>query len=144
MAALGTRALVFRVGSTPTDYSSSVSNVRVTSAESDSDFISFADAAAGGARDYALAITMVQDPASTSLWELIWTSAGTDVPYEVWPNGRPVSGTPSATQPKYSGTCSIREPDGDLLGGEADASTTARFLTEVEWPLTARPTKATS
>jgi len=144
MGALGTRALVFRLGASPTDYSSSVSDVRITSDETDSDFVSFADAAAGGGRDYKLALTFVQDPATTSLWYYMWNSAGTDVAYEVWPNGRPVSGTPSATQPKFSGTCSVREPNGDMLGGEADASTTARFVTEVEWPLTARPTLTAS
>ena len=142
MAASGTRSLVFRLGASPTDYSAAVSAVVVTSEESDSDFVSFADAAAGGARDYKLKITMTQDTVSTSLWYYIWSVSGTDVAYEVWPNGRPGSGTPTASQPKFSGSCSIREPDGDLLGGEADPSTTAKFLTEVEWPLTAKPTLA--
>lgn len=144
MAEWGTRALVFRLGSTPTDFSGAVSNVQITSAESEADFVSFAAAAAGGARDYKLALTMTQDNATTSLWYYLWANPGTDVPYEVWPNGRPGSGTPSATQPKFSGTCSVREPDGTIIGGEADPSTTQKFLTEVEWPLTAKPTMAVS
>lgn len=144
MTAFGTRALVFRLGSTPTDYSAAVSDVRIKSAESDSDFVTFADAAAGGARKYTLVLTMAQDNATTSLWYQIWSAAGTDVAYEVWPNGRPGSGTASATQPKFSGTVTISEPDGDLLGGEADKSNTKKFTTEVEWECLAKPVLAVS
>ena len=142
MAASGTRALVFRLGAT--DFTSSVSDVEITTEESDSDFVTFADAAAGGSRAYKLKLTMVQDTISTSLWYFIWSQAGTDVAYEVWPNGRPGTGTATTAQPKFSGLCSVREPDGTLIGGEADASTTARFVSEVEWPLTAKPTLTVS
>ena len=38
-------------------------------------------------------------------------------------------------------TANVREPNGTLIGGEADASTTKRMTVEVEWPLTAKPTK---
>ncbi len=149
MAVFGTRALVLEIATaaTPTtfvDFTSSVSNVRITSAESDSDFVSFADAAAGGARDYALAMTLVQDNATTSLWYKTFNETGTDCPVRVWPAGKPSGGTPSATQPRFAFTATVREPDGDWIGGEADASTTARFLTEVEWPLLAKPSLAVS
>lgn len=140
MAASGTRSLVFRLGSTPTDFSAAVSQVQCESAESESDFVSFADAAAGGARDYNLVLTLTQDVATTSLWYYIWDQAGTDHPYEVWLNGRPGDGIATATQPSFTGTLSIREPDGVLFGGEADPSTTAKLLTEVSWPMTAKPT----
>ena len=138
MAALGTRALVVRIGST--DYSDAVSDARVKSDEDDSDFVSVAHAAAGGARKYVLALTMSEDMAATSLWYFIWSQAGTTQTVEVWPNGRPVSGTPSATQPKVTCSAVVSEPNGDLLGGQADKSTTARFVSEVEWELTAKPT----
>lgn len=144
MAKLGTRSLVLRVGATPTDYTSSVSKVAVTSGESDSDFVSFLDAASGGAREYYLEMTLAQDLATNSLWRLAWDSPGTDVAAEVWPNGRPVSGTPSASQPKFTGTVTVTEPDGDFIGGEADASPTAVFLTEMKWKFLAKPTMATS
>lgn len=144
MAKLGTRSLVLRVGATPTDYTGSVSKVVVTAGESDSDFTTFADAAAGGAREYYLEMTLAQDPATNSLWRLMWDSPGTDVAAEVWPNGRPVSGTASATQPKFTGTVTVAEPDGDLLGGEADKSNTKVFVSEVKWKWLSKPTMATS
>lgn len=144
MAAVPTNKLVFRAGSTPTDYSAAVSKCVVMADESEADFTSFADAAAGGARQYTLDLTMTQDTASTSLWYLIWNSAGSEVPVEVWPYGRPVSGTATTAQPKVTGTVTVREPDGELLGGEADKSVTARMLTEVSWPFTAKPTLATA
>lgn len=138
MGALGTRALVVRIGAT--DYSDQVSDARIKSDEDDSDFVSFAQAAAGGARKYILALTMAQDTASTSLWYFIWSQAGTTQTVEVWPNGRHVSGTPSVTQPKFTCSAVVSEPNGDLLGGQADKSTTARFVSEVEWELTSKPT----
>ena len=100
--------------------------------------MTFADALAGGAREYKLALTLKQDTSTTSLWYYAWASAGTDVAVEVWPNG---GGTPAtATPPKIGGTVTVVEPDGDFLGGEANASSTAVFTTEVEWTFTAKPT----
>lgn len=140
MPELGTRALVLKVGGT--DFSSSVSDVRLTANKADTDFVSFADAAAGGAREYALKIKMKQNTDSTALWYFLWNSAGTTVAVEVWPNG--YVATPTTTKPKVSGTVTITEPDGDILGGEANQSTSARFTTEVEWVFTAKPTLVTA
>lgn len=142
MAASGTRALVLRIGAT--DYSDAVSDVRVKSDEDDSDFVSFAQAAAGGARKYSLALKLVQDTVTSSLWYFVWGSSGTTQTVEVWPNGRPGSGTPTAAQPKVTCTAVVSEPNGDLLGGEADKSTTARFVTELSWDLTGKPVLAIS
>lgn len=136
MPALGTRALVLRVEAT--DFSDSVSDVRVKVADSDSDFVSFAQAAAGGAKDFSLVMTLKQDTASTSLWYYAWNAAGTDVDVEIWPNGYN-GGTVSTTYPKFTGTCTVTLPDGDILGGEANASTTAFFTSEFEWKFTAQP-----
>ena len=149
MAALGTRALVFEMASAaaPTafvDYTTAVSSVKITSAESESDFTTFADAAAGGAREYGLAVTLAQDLASATLWRKTFDNPGTDVPFKIWFNGKPAGGTPSATQPVTTGTAQITEPDGDWIGGDADKSTTARFTTEVEWKLLAKPAIAVS
>lgn len=139
MAAIGTRKLTVTIDGD--EVAPQVSAVAVNSAETDSDFVSFADAAAGGGRDYVLAMTMVQDAAADSLWDRIWSAAGTDVDVTVRPYGNAVA---SATEPHFTGTVTIREPDGTLLGGEADASNTARFTTEVEWPFLAKPTRVTA
>ena len=145
MPAVGSRTLAFRVGAGPTDFTSSVKDVRIKSAETDSDFVSFADALAGGARDYTLAITLKQDTAAAALWYYCWDNAGDDVAVEVWPLGIPgAPGDPTASQPCIAGTVTISEPDGDLIGGEANASNTMRFTAEVEWKYTAKPTLYTS
>lgn len=123
------------------DCTDTVSRAEVTSAESDSDFVPFSVAAAGGARDYALAMTLKQNTSTSTLWDIIWTQGGEDVEVEVWPNGMPVDTTPTATQPQFLGTATVKDPDGVLLGGEANASTTARQVTEVEWIFTAKPTR---
>lgn len=135
MADIGTRKLKLEVNGV--DYTPQVSNVRITSGEADSDFTSFADAAAGGARDYALAITLKQDAATGTLWREIFDNAGDDVPYTVMPYG---NAAPSATEPHFEGTCTITEPDGDILGGEANKSNTAKMTIEVAFPCTGKPT----
>lgn len=142
MAEWGTRSLVLRVGGA--DYSGAVSKVRIKSGETDADFVSFADAAAGGARKYKLVMTLKQDNATSALWYFAWASAGQTVAYEVWPNGRPGPGTPTAVQPRFSGNVIVMEPDGDFIGGDADPSTTKVFTAEYEWDCTGKPTLATS
>lgn len=137
MAALGTRSLTLKIAST--DVTVQVSNCRITSGAADSDFTSFADAAAGGSRIYKLAGTATQDVATGSLWDHIWNHAGETVAVVVNPAG---GTTPSATQPSFTGNVVITEPDGDILGGEANSSTTAKFTIDFEWEFTAKPTMA--
>lgn len=138
MAALGTRLLTLSIGGT--DYTAQVSKAVIVSGEADSDFVTFSDAAAGGAREYRLEFTAVQDMATTTLWDKVWSSAGTSVAYLLKPYGNAAAST---TQPHYSGNATITEPDGDFIGGEADASTTARMTFECSWVLDAKPTKVT-
>lgn len=136
MAGLGTRALTISVAAT--DYTAQVSNARITTGDADSDFVTFADAAAGGARQYNLEFTAVQDLVVGTLWDKIWTAAGTTVACLLKPYG---NATATAAQPHYSFNASVREPDGDFLGGEANASTTSRFTFDAVWPIDAKPTK---
>lgn len=138
MTALGTRLLTLTIGAQ--DYTAEVSNCRITSGEAESDFVSFTDAAAGGGRQYKLAFTAVQDPAASSIWDLVWTQAGSTVAAVIKPNG---GTTASATQPHFTGNVVITEPNGDLLGGQANASPSAKFTFEVEWSYTAKPTRVT-
>jgi hypothetical protein len=139
MAALGTRLLKVKIGST--EYTVDVSKCEIVSAAADSDFTSFADAAAGGAREYALSLVMRQDLATTSLWRLIWGSAGTSVAVKVNPYG---NATATVTEPHYTGNVTITEPDGTLIGGEANSSTSARMTVEVRWVFAAKPTEVTT
>lgn len=137
---LGTRSLKLKIGAV--EYNMDVSAVTIESAESDADFTSFAQAAAGGARDYFLNFTATQDPAdATSLWSKIFDTPGTTAAVSINPYG---GSTFSATNPGFTGNVTITEPDGPLLGGEADANTTARFTMECSWKFAAKPTKVTT
>ena len=136
MTALGTRSLKIKVGTT--EYTATVSRCVITSAAADSDFVSFADAAAGGAREYALEFDAVQDLDTTTLWNYIWANAGTTVAVKVNPYG--VS-TATATTPIYTGNVTVTEPDGDMIGGEANSSVSARMTFTCRWVFTAKPTK---
>lgn len=134
MTALGTRLLKIKAGST--EYTAEVSKVAVVAAPADSDFTSFADAATGGAREYALELTMTQDMAATSLWRYIWAQAGQSVAVKINPYG---NGTATATEPHYTGNVTVVEPDGVLIGGEANSSTSARMTVDVRWVFAAKP-----
>lgn len=135
MPDVGTRLLKLEVEGT--DFSSSVSKVEITAGEKGSDFVSFSEAAAGGAREYKLALTLKQSTDSASLWYYIWAHAGEEVDVVVRPSGGTTAGTAT---PQFIGTCIVSEPDGTLLGGSADKSASARMTTEVEWEFTAKPT----
>lgn len=136
MAGIGTRKLKIEVDGNA--YTDAVSNARYTTGAGDTDFLTFAAADAGGNREYRLQGTAVQDAAVDSLWDYIWSHAGEEVPVTLMPYGNAV---PTATQPHFEATAVVTEPDGDLLGGEANASTTARMTVEINWPLTGKPTK---
>ena len=137
---LGTRTLKITIDSV--EYTADVSSVKITSAAADSDFTSFADAAAGGKREYKLEFTATQDPGdANSIWSQMWDNAGDSVPVKVLPYG---GATISATNPSFEGTVVITEPDGTLLGGDANASTTARFTMELAWKFIAKPTRKTT
>lgn len=141
MAAIGTRLLKIQVGTPPVEYSAEVSKCAVTSAETKSDFVSFADAAAGGGRDYVLEFTAVQDAATASLWDEMWTNSGQEVAVTMCPYG---NDAPSVTEPQFTMTATVSDPDGNILGGDADASTTNRFTFDCKWDLTAKPVRKTT
>lgn len=138
MAALGTRLLTMSVGGT--DYTAQVSKAVIASGPADSDFVTFTQAATGGGREYRLNFIAVQDLATTTLWDKVWTAAGTSVAILLKPYGNAAA---SVSQPHYTANATITEPDGDLIGGEANASTTARMTFECSWVLDAKPTKVT-
>jgi hypothetical protein len=138
MSAISTRKMKIQVGTPPVEYNMECSRVEVTSGETDSDFVSFADAAAGGGRDYALEFTAVQDAATASLWSEVWDNAGDEVEVIIAPYGNAAA---SATEPHFEMTAVVSEPDGTILGGEADASTTAKFTFECEWKLIGKPNR---
>ncbi len=134
---LGTRDLTLTVGGE--SRTAEITNCRVTTGAAEGGTPTFAEAAAGGKRQYRLQGTIVQDPEVDSMWDLLWSNLGETVAIDLRPAGGAVV---SATQPKFTGNVTIEEADGDLLGGEADASTTGRFLTEINWPFDAKPVRS--
>jgi hypothetical protein len=136
VAALGSNRLTILVNSV--ERAAEVSTVKITSADTSADFVSFADAAAGGGKDWFLELTAVQDPGSaTSIWSLAWLTSGTEYAVIVRPYGNAVA---TATQPHFTGNVLVELPD-DVLGGDADASTSQRWTSDMKWPFTAKPTK---
>ena len=132
MAFVNKRSLTVSIGGT--EYASSISSAKLVSGETQSDFVPFADAAAGGGREYKFQGTAAQDHATGS----IWTSPGSTVACVYRPYGNALA---TATQPHYTFNAVVSEPDGDFLGGDADASVTAVQTFDFEWTLTAKPTQ---
>lgn len=139
MAANGTRSLILEIAGEEVD--NQISKGVVTAGESDADFTTFRVARGGGAREYRIEMTAVQDHAEDSVWDLTFTSAGETVPFLLRPYGNAV---PSVSQPHYSGNVTIAEPDGDWIGGEANSSTSARFTVDLSWVCDGKPTKITA
>lgn len=139
MAALTGRSLLIQVAAT--EYAAQVFAATVDADDADNDNVTFAEAAAGGGRVYVLKLTLTQDMVVTTLWRKIWDAAGTDVAVVMKPYGNAAA---SVTQPHYTMTATVKEPNGTIIGGEADASPTNRLQVEVEWPLAAKPVMVTS
>lgn len=139
MSVIGTRLLKVKIGDT--EHTAEVSKCEITAGKADSDFTSFEDAANGGAREYALNLTARQDTGSASLWRYLWDNPGDSVAVKVNPGG---NATATVEDPHFSGNVTITEPDGTLLGGEANSSTSARMTFEVSWVFEARPVEITT
>ena len=139
MGALGTRNLTLTVGGT--EYAAQVFSAQVESAAADSDDVTYAQAAGGGGREYTLVITLTQDMATSTLWTEVWENSGDDIAVLMRPYG---NASASASQPHFTMTANVREPDGVMIGGTADVSASARQQIEVTWPLSAKPERVTS
>ncbi len=136
MAFAGTRLLKIKIGAA--EYNATISSAKITAEDTDSDFTSFADAAAGGGRTYKLVFTAAADYAASTLWDQVFTAAGTTVACVLNPYGVT---TFAAATPGFSFNAVIPEPDGDFIGTDADPSVTAVSTFECEWTLTAKPTR---
>jgi hypothetical protein len=140
MARLGSRLLDIQIDGT--EYNAEVTSAKFTTDDKASGDVSFLEAREGGSKEYKLALKFFQDPSTTTLWDKVWSAAGTTVPIVVWPNGKPVGGGADATHPSFSADVVISEPSGDLLGGDAASDTTVRWVTEVSWVCLAKPVRA--
>ena len=77
---------------------------------------------------------------AASLWSKVFDAAGTTVPVTLMPYGNAVA---SVAEPHFTASVVITEPDGDFLGGEANASTTAKFTFDFAFTCVAKPVRVT-
>lgn len=136
MAAIGTRLLLVEIDGK--EYSAELTNARFSSGEGENDTLTFADARKGGSREITFNFTAVQDVTNESLWSQIFEHAGDTVPLTYMPYGNAV---PTAEQPHFTNTVTIAAFDGDFLGGEANASATAKWTFESAWQCEGMPVK---
>ena len=120
------------------DRSDEVSKSIITSRPASDGFRSLASSRGAEDREYMLEMTIAQNHASGTLWDLIWTGAGTYVDGIYAPYGNE---TASETQPHYSFTANVSEPDGDFLGAESNRATNAVAVIEVAWELSEKPVR---
>lgn len=146
MTAIGGRRMNVKItGGTPSSvlFAGYLTNARWNSADSQNDTITFADADAGGAKDYFFQGTALQDDGAdgSAFWSFVENNAGTDVKVTLMPQGNT---TASTTQPHRAATCAVAAFDGDYFGGEANSSATFKQAFDFSWTATARPTTVTS
>lgn len=81
--------------------------------------------------DYTIEITAGQDLTVESLWTMMFTRTNEQVPIILKPYGN--NDAPSESQPWVRINAWIAEPDGDLIGGDAETSTTTKRMFSVSW-----------
>jgi hypothetical protein len=138
MGRLNARSLTVTIDGT--DYTAEVTSAKITQEDAPSGEVSFDEAAAGGSKVYKLVIKGFQDPSADSLWDLMWTDAGTTVPVVLHPAG---GATVDATHPKFTGSAIVAMPS-DIIGGDASADSTVRWTSEATWEFTAKPVRSFS
>lgn len=124
------KSIVFTVDGT--DMTLDATSIVLTHEEADDDEVTFADAKAGGAFDWKLAITALQSTDADALHTFVWDNAGESVDFVFAPNG---NDAPSVAQPHFTGTVILgnKKPD---LGGDADSTWTFELELDVDGPLT--------
>ena len=82
--------------------------------------------------EYSIEITAGQDLTAASLWHLAFTQANTEVLVTMRPYGN--DDAPTALKPWVYTIATIAEPDGDLIGGGPETSTTKKRTSVFTWP----------
>lgn len=125
-------ALTLKLGTPAIDYRCDATAVVLDNEESDSDVVTFCDAAEGGGRTYFFTITAIQSTDAVSMWRWLWDHAGDVVPFTYAPHGNEVS---TAGQPHFIGNVKIGPKPS--IGGEA--GTTNTFTFETRWDVEGVP-----
>ena len=105
------RNITFKIGST--SYAPEVNMVSLTLGDTPGGIQTFSEVRVQG--EWALQIDGYMSQKAGSLYQLLWSSFGTEVAFEINPGG----GTAGADNPKYSGTLIVNElPPLELTSNE--------------------------
>lgn len=120
-----------------TDFSSSIAAVTLEVSADEQETTAFGNSfrtRIAGLKDASLTLEWHQDFGASAVDETLWPLLGSEVAFEILPQG----GTVSATNPKYSGTALVVQysPLDSSVGDLATLSTT--------WPVTGEVTRATA
>lgn len=110
-----------------TEYWADATSVILDNEEADGDVTTFADAAAGGARQFFFTLSAIQSLASGSFWRYVWANTGGSAAFRYAPHGNAIA---TADQPHFTGTVKIGSKPS--LGGDAGASNTFTFETRFD------------
>jgi len=127
---IGGAKLKLTLGSPGTDYWADITAWSIDNEEADSDVVTFADAAEGGARQEFLHITATQSTASGSLWRYAFENVGEEVAFTIAPHG---NATATENEPHLIGTVTIGPRP--TIGSEANISKTYASTFEVTWQI---------
>lgn len=103
--------------------------------EADTDAITFAELAAGTPLQWFFTLSAVADYATGTLWDYLWSNAGSSVSFVFKPYGNAVA---SATQPHFTGTTTINSKP--PIGGSANEV----FTFEARLDVAGEPVKKTT
>lgn len=110
-----------------TDVQADIISAVFDNEEADGDVTTFADAAAGGARQHFVTVSAIQSTESGSFWSYVWANSGVKAVYRYAPHGNAIA---TADQPHFLGTLTIGAKPS--VGGEAGTKNTYQFETRFD------------
>lgn len=123
--------LALTLGTPGMDYWADITTYTLTNEDADTDVVTFADAAEGGAVQYRLTGSAIQSMAADGFWRYVWDNTAEVVPFTLAPHGNE---EPTAEQPHFIGNVKIgRKP---AVGGDAG---TGAFTFDFEWDVEGDP-----
>ena len=96
----------------------------MASEDAAADVTTFADANAGGSRDWFFTVSGIQSTDSASFWMAMWDNPGDEVSFVYAPHG---NASPSSSQPHFTGTVRLPARGAFQLGGDASSDGTFSF-----------------
>ncbi len=93
-AIVGNRGIVAKIGlgeGVPVDYWTDVKEVKIDPEDKDDSDLTFAEAAQGETKDYAVTLKAIASTAVGSLWRLLWDNPGAEFSFVYGPHGNAVA-----------------------------------------------------